>query len=312
MRPLPIAAIASPDATWRDGNERRAACGTSAVDVQLAERERALARPEPGPAPRWPGRPARPPPASAPPPAAARQAQARAISTTSTAGQPACRAPRRELAGRRATSCPIQARDQRSVSLPAAQARRRRPAQATHLCPPRYRIDWPTRDARAPARRARPGPAPLHRGRLRRPPAGACCCTSTANSASGCRRAATSRTTSCLTRPPCAKSSRKPAPRCAWSASRGLPIDDPRQLVVPAGIQVEAHLPRPRAHRPGLFRRPRPGRRRARPQIDPRLAERDRVGWYALAELAQLGRHRRDPGLGRRARSTPLSTRLLT
>jgi 8-oxo-dGTP pyrophosphatase MutT (NUDIX family) len=66
---------------------------------------------------------------------------------------------------------------------------------------------------------------------------------------------------------------------------RGLPIDEPHQLVLPAGIQVEniypghqhidlvyfAHLESEDA------------------EVDPRLAESDRVGWYALAELAELG-----------------------
>src|SRR6266540_2652217 len=66
---------------------------------------------------------------------------------------------------------------------------------------------------------------------------------------------------------------------------RGLPIDDPAQLVVPAGIQVE-----------NIY----PGHQHIDlvyfavldaddAEVDPRLVESDRVGWYGLGELAALG-----------------------
>jgi ADP-ribose pyrophosphatase YjhB (NUDIX family) len=66
---------------------------------------------------------------------------------------------------------------------------------------------------------------------------------------------------------------------------RGLEIDEPEQLVVPAGIQVEDIYP---------------GHQHIDlvyfavlvsdiAEVDPRLAERDQVGWYALADLVALG-----------------------
>ncbi len=72
---------------------------------------------------------------------------------------------------------------------------------------------------------------------------------------------------------------------------RGLeppPSDAPRQLVVPAGIQVEdifaghqhvdlVYFAVPSDAHPGAV------------DVDPGLAERDRVAWYAAADLAHLG-----------------------
>jgi ADP-ribose pyrophosphatase YjhB (NUDIX family) len=70
--------------------------------------------------------------------------------------------------------------------------------------------------------------------------------------------------------------------------ARGLPIDDPRQLVLPAGVQVEhiyaghehidlVYFARPDSNAAGAI------------EIDPDLATRDRVGWYAADELEALG-----------------------
>lgn len=69
---------------------------------------------------------------------------------------------------------------------------------------------------------------------------------------------------------------------------RGLPIDEPEQLVVPAGVQVE-HISAGHEHIDLVyFALPDPDDVHAA-EVDPRLAESDQVGWYALADLAALG-----------------------
>lgn len=73
--------------------------------------------------------------------------------------------------------------------------------------------------------------------------------------------------------------------RCALVGERGVDVDYPQQLVVPCGIQVE---------------RIRPGVEHVDLvyfaaavedgwQVDAALAARDRAGWYAPSELAELG-----------------------
>jgi 8-oxo-dGTP pyrophosphatase MutT (NUDIX family) len=69
---------------------------------------------------------------------------------------------------------------------------------------------------------------------------------------------------------------------------RGLPIDSPRQLVVPAGIQVEDIYSGHQHIDLVYFARPDPDDLHAA-EIDPRLAESDQVGWYAADELVSLG-----------------------
>jgi 8-oxo-dGTP pyrophosphatase MutT (NUDIX family) len=65
--------------------------------------------------------------------------------------------------------------------------------------------------------------------------------------------------------------------------SHGLPIDEPRQLVVPAGIQVES-IYAGHEHIDLVF-----FARAQAVELDPKLAERDQVGWYSPAELVALG-----------------------
>jgi 8-oxo-dGTP pyrophosphatase MutT (NUDIX family) len=76
--------------------------------------------------------------------------------------------------------------------------------------------------------------------------------------------------------------------RARLVGARGLPIDEPRQLVVPAGIQVERIYAGHDHIDLVYFAEPQPDDLAAA-EVDPRLAERDRVGWYAADELAQLG-----------------------
>jgi 8-oxo-dGTP pyrophosphatase MutT (NUDIX family) len=66
---------------------------------------------------------------------------------------------------------------------------------------------------------------------------------------------------------------------------RGLPIDEPRQLVVPAGVQVEPIYPGHEHIDLVYFAVP----ARADQPIAPEYRERDRVGWYAPERLAELG-----------------------
>lgn len=69
---------------------------------------------------------------------------------------------------------------------------------------------------------------------------------------------------------------------------RGLPIESPRQLVIPAGIQVEDIYPGHEHIDLVYFAVPDPHDLRAA-EIDPRLAESDQVAWYPAADLARLG-----------------------
>ena len=69
---------------------------------------------------------------------------------------------------------------------------------------------------------------------------------------------------------------------------RGLPIDEPRQLVVPAGIQVENIYAGHQHVDLVYFALPHPDDAQAA-EVDPRLAESDQVGWYAADEVASLG-----------------------
>jgi 8-oxo-dGTP pyrophosphatase MutT (NUDIX family) len=68
----------------------------------------------------------------------------------------------------------------------------------------------------------------------------------------------------------------------------GLPIDEPLQLALPAGIQVEDIYPGHQHIDLVYFAVPQPYDKRAS-EVDPRLAESDRVGWYRLDDLQQLG-----------------------
>jgi 8-oxo-dGTP pyrophosphatase MutT (NUDIX family) len=76
--------------------------------------------------------------------------------------------------------------------------------------------------------------------------------------------------------------------RARLVGGNGLPIEDPRQLVIPAGVQVERIYPGHEHIDLVYFARPDPDDVTAA-EVDPRLAESDRVGWYAAEELAALG-----------------------
>jgi 8-oxo-dGTP pyrophosphatase MutT (NUDIX family) len=76
--------------------------------------------------------------------------------------------------------------------------------------------------------------------------------------------------------------------RARLIGARGLPIDQPTQLVLPAGIQVEPIYPGHEHIDLVYFARPDPDEANAA-EVDPLLAESDRVGWYAADELAALG-----------------------
>jgi len=69
---------------------------------------------------------------------------------------------------------------------------------------------------------------------------------------------------------------------------RGLPIDDPQQLVVPAGLQVEKIYPGHEHIDLVYFARPDPASPRAA-EVDPGLAQSDQVAFYSAAELSALG-----------------------
>jgi 8-oxo-dGTP pyrophosphatase MutT (NUDIX family) len=69
---------------------------------------------------------------------------------------------------------------------------------------------------------------------------------------------------------------------------QGLPIAAPRQLVVPAGVQVEPIYPGHEHIDLVYFAVPEPDDLSAT-EIDPGLAESDQVGWYEAAALAPLG-----------------------
>src|SRR5438045_9285009 len=76
--------------------------------------------------------------------------------------------------------------------------------------------------------------------------------------------------------------------RARLVGGRGLPVEEPRQLVLPAGIQVEDIYPGHQHIDLVYFARPDPDDPRAA-EVDPRLAESDRVAWYSPAELGALG-----------------------
>jgi 8-oxo-dGTP pyrophosphatase MutT (NUDIX family) len=68
----------------------------------------------------------------------------------------------------------------------------------------------------------------------------------------------------------------------------GLPVIEPVQLTLPAGVQVEDIYPGHQHIDLVYFALPEPYHPRAS-EVDPRLAESDRVGWYTPRALAQLG-----------------------
>jgi 8-oxo-dGTP pyrophosphatase MutT (NUDIX family) len=68
--------------------------------------------------------------------------------------------------------------------------------------------------------------------------------------------------------------------------ARGLPVAIPRQLVVPAGIQLEDIYPGHQHIDLVYFAVTEPGES---VEIGAALAELDRVGWYSPGELATLG-----------------------
>lgn len=76
--------------------------------------------------------------------------------------------------------------------------------------------------------------------------------------------------------------------RARLVGQRGLPIDAPRQLVVPAGLQVEPIYPGHEHIDLVYFAVPDPDAPGSA-EVDPRLAERDQVGWYSAAALDGLG-----------------------
>jgi 8-oxo-dGTP pyrophosphatase MutT (NUDIX family) len=76
--------------------------------------------------------------------------------------------------------------------------------------------------------------------------------------------------------------------RCRLVGEAGLPIDQPRQLVRPVGIQLEPIYPGHEHIDLVYFAVPDPDHLDAA-RIDPRLVELDQVGWYALTDLDQLG-----------------------
>jgi 8-oxo-dGTP pyrophosphatase MutT (NUDIX family) len=82
--------------------------------------------------------------------------------------------------------------------------------------------------------------------------------------------------------------------------SRGLTIDSPRQLVLPAGIQVEA-IYADHEHIDLVYFAVLDPDDAASAEIDPQRAESDRVAWYHAGELAQLGASEEIQAWSRRA-----------
>jgi 8-oxo-dGTP pyrophosphatase MutT (NUDIX family) len=76
--------------------------------------------------------------------------------------------------------------------------------------------------------------------------------------------------------------------RARLVGGRRLHIDTPRQLVIPAGIQVEAIYAGHEHIDLVYFAVPDPDELRSA-EIDPQLAESDQVAWYPAADLARLG-----------------------
>ena len=81
---------------------------------------------------------------------------------------------------------------------------------------------------------------------------------------------------------------------------RGLPVEAPLQLVVPAGIQVEDIYPGHQHIDLVYFAVPEPYDRQAS-EVDPRLAESDQVGWHAPEAVRALGGTREIEAWARRA-----------
>jgi ADP-ribose pyrophosphatase YjhB (NUDIX family) len=76
--------------------------------------------------------------------------------------------------------------------------------------------------------------------------------------------------------------------RARLVGGQGLPVDEPRQLVLPAGIQVEDIYPGHQHVDLVYFARPDPDDLTSA-EIDPRRAESDQVAWYAADALEPLG-----------------------
>jgi ADP-ribose pyrophosphatase YjhB (NUDIX family) len=72
------------------------------------------------------------------------------------------------------------------------------------------------------------------------------------------------------------------------SGRRGLPVDEPLQLVVPAGIQVENIYPG-HQHIDLVYFAVLASEEAHAAEVDPHLAARDQVGWYSADDLAALG-----------------------
>lgn len=77
---------------------------------------------------------------------------------------------------------------------------------------------------------------------------------------------------------------------------RGLPVDYPTQLVIPAGIQVEDIYAGHQHIDLVYFAVPAAGA-----ALDPELSARDQVGWYGAHELAALGANDEIQAWARRA-----------
>jgi ADP-ribose pyrophosphatase YjhB (NUDIX family) len=88
--------------------------------------------------------------------------------------------------------------------------------------------------------------------------------------------------------------------RARLLGARGLPVDVPRQLIVPAGIQVEPIYPGHEHIDLVYFARPELDDVGAA-EVDPRLAESDHVGWYAAEQVAELGANAEIQAWARRA-----------
>ncbi len=76
--------------------------------------------------------------------------------------------------------------------------------------------------------------------------------------------------------------------RARLIGARGLPIEHPRQLVLPAGIQLEHIYPGHEHIDLVYFAVPDPETAHSA-DVDPRLADSDRVAWYEPRDLAGLG-----------------------
>ena len=95
--------------------------------------------------------------------------------------------------------------------------------------------------------------------------------------------------------------------RARLVGGHGLPIDEPRQLVMPAGIQLENIYPGHQHVDLVYFAMPDPDDVQSA-EIDPRLAESDQVAWYAADQLAALGATEEIQAWARRALDALAST----